>query len=292
MRYEGDIYRPPGEWKSYLLQVTVGCSHNAGTFCGMYKDKKYRERDLDEVFEDIEMAYRYYNGYLTRIFLCDGDAINLPTDYLLKLLKRLYDRFPMLEKVTTYAGPQSTLRKTPEELKAIREAGLQRAYLGIESGDGELLIKRGKGVRDDKMLAAGLALKNAGFDLWGIALVGLAGADPEASRRHAEKTAEIVTNMQPQHMSLLTYLPEPGTIMYDQIKRGEIEVLDAMGCLREVRTIVAGIETDRMHFTSNHASNYVPLKGTLPDDREKFLKMLDDAISGESKIRKEQFRRF
>ena len=125
MRYEGDIYRPPGEWKSYLLQVTVGCSHNACTFCGMYQDKKYRVRPMGEILEDIRMARAYY-GDVRRVFLCDGDAIAVDTEDLLVILRELYAAFPSLEKVTTYAGPRSTLRKGPEELRALRDAGLAR----------------------------------------------------------------------------------------------------------------------------------------------------------------------
>lgn len=292
MRYEGNIFRPPGEWKSYLLQVTVGCSHNKCTFCSMYKDKTYRVRDINDVLEDIDRAYEYYGDGLRRVFLCDGDAINLPMDYLLTVLKRLYEKFPSLEKVTTYAGPQSTLRKTPEELKALCNAGLKRAYLGLESGDGELLLKRGKGVDDKKMLQAGLALKDAGFDLWCMVIIGLAGSG-EASKRHIEKTVEIVNKMQPKHLSALTYMPEPGTPLYKDLKCGRFQTLTDIECLEEVRDLIAGIDYDGLHFTSNHASNYVPINCTLKRDREKNLQMLDDIIQNEdrTRIRKEKYRR-
>ena len=139
MRYEGDIYRPPGEWKSYLLQCTVGCSHNACTFCGMYKDKQFHIRPLEEVLEAIEMARQVYAEAET-VFLCDGDAIALPMDYLLTVLDHVKRAFPRLRRITTYAGPRSTMRKTPEELRQLHEAGLDRAYLGVETGDGDLLI--------------------------------------------------------------------------------------------------------------------------------------------------------
>ena len=132
MRYEGTVYRPPGEWKSYLLQVTVGCSHNACTFCGMYKDKRYRVRPLEEIFEDIALAKTAY-GDVKRVFLCDGDAVAMDTGELLAVLARLYQTFPTLERVNAYAGPGSTLRKTEEELAALRRAGLVRLYLGVVS---------------------------------------------------------------------------------------------------------------------------------------------------------------
>ena len=139
MRYDSDLlYRPPGEWKSYLLQCTIGCSNNQCTFCGMYKEKKFRIRPVADILEDIDMARDYYGPELRRVFLMDGDAIIMKTEELLQILHKLYDRFPKLEKVTLYAGPKSTLSKTPEELKALHEAGLSRAYLGVESGS-ELL---------------------------------------------------------------------------------------------------------------------------------------------------------
>lgn len=289
MRYEGTIYRPPGEWKSYLLQATVGCSHNGCTFCGMYKDKSYRVRDLDEVLEDIELAYRYYDGYLTRVFLCDGDAISLPMDYLMTVLKRLYERFPMLEKVTTYAGPRSTMRKTPEQLRELCDAGLKRAYLGLESGDGELLLKRGKGVDAQQMLEAGLALKNAGFDLWVTALIGLGGPG-EASERNALMTAEILNKLQPQHCSMMTYMPVKGTPLYREIEQGSFSVLSAVEAMQETRLLLQNIQTERMHFTSDHASNFVSLNGTLPDEQESFIAELTAAIEGSGNARVRRFR--
>lgn len=144
MRYEGNIYRPPGEWKSYLLQVTVGCSHNACTFCGMYKDKRYRVRPLEEIFEDIAMA-KAACGDVSRVFLCDGDAVAMDTADLLAVLKKLYETFPSLERVNAYAGPVSTLAKTGEELRALRKAGLARLYLGVESGSDAVLKAVRKG---------------------------------------------------------------------------------------------------------------------------------------------------
>ena len=140
MRYDSDLlYRPPGEWKSYLLQCTIGCSNNQCTFCGMYKEKKFRLRPVEEILEDIDMARDYYGPGLERVFLMDGDAIIMKTEDLLRVLHKLYETFPHLEKVTLYAGPKSTLAKTPEELKALHEAGLSRAYLGVESGSDTVL---------------------------------------------------------------------------------------------------------------------------------------------------------
>lgn len=291
MRYEGDVYRPPGEWKSYLLQCTIGCSHNTCTFCGMYKDKTYRVRPLEHVLEDIEMAREAY-GSVETVFLCDGDAIALPMDYLLTVLERLRAAFPDLRRITTYAGPRSTLSKTPEELKAICDAGLNRAYLGVETGDGDLLLKCGKGVDAEQMLQAGLMLTQAGFDLWDIILIGLAGGG-DAYIRNATMTADIVNKMKPKHLSAMTYMPVPGTKMHRDIEQGKFTVQTALESLLETKLLIEKIDLQGLHFTSNHASNYVPVKGTLCEDRDKLVALLDEIIGQEdtTKMRRTDHRR-
>lgn len=292
MRYIGDIYRPPGEWKSYLLQCTVGCSHNACTFCGMYKNKRFFVRPLDDILEDIDLAREHFTDMssfplgipsVTRVFLCDGDAIAMDTDDLLTVLKKLYDTFPRLERVTTYAGPRSTLKKTPAELKALREAGLTRAYLGMESGWDELLRKVGKGVSAQQMLEAGLALKEAGMELWDIILLGLAG--PEGSQRHIEESVHMINAMKPRHLSAMTYVPVEGTPMYDDVVSGKFTCITPKQALLETRQLIAGLNVDPLHITANHPSNYLPIKGGLPEDRERLLELIDQALSGEVGLR-------
>lgn len=292
MRYEGDIYRPPGEWKSYLLQCTIGCSNNTCTFCSMYKSKRYRVRPLAEVLEDIEMAKRTYYRDTETVFLCDGDAINLPEDYLFTVLDALYAAFPRLRRVTTYAGPLSTLRKTPEELRAIRERGLQRCYLGVETGDGELLKHVHKGVGAAGMLEAGQRLVAAGFDLWTIVIIGLEGAGQAAIERNAAMTADIINKMQPKHLSAMTLMAIEGTPLYREVQEGKLVLQNPFESLYEVRQLIAGIKLHGLHFTSNHASNYVPLKGTLCEDRDKMLAQLDDIIAREDRslLRKDVYR--
>ena len=216
MRYEGDIYRPPGEWKSYLLQCTVGCSNNTCTFCSMYKSKRYHTRPLEDVLEDIQMARHTFYRDTETVFLCDGDAIDLPPEYLFAVLDALYKAFPHLRRVTTYAGPLSTLRKTPQELKAIRDAGLQRAYLGVETGDDALLRHVKKGVGADGMLQAGKALVEAGFDLWAIVITGLEGGGREALEKNASLTAKMINDMNPKHLSSMTLMPVEGTPLYGE----------------------------------------------------------------------------
>jgi len=292
MRYEGDIYRPPGEWKSYLLQCTIGCSNNTCTFCSMYKSKRYRVRPLEDVLEDIDLAKQSWYRTTETVFLCDGDAINLPMDYLLSVLDALYKAFPNLRRVTTYAGPLSTLRKTPEELKAIRDAGLQRCYLGVETGDSELLKHVHKGVDAEGMLKAGRMLVEAGFDLWTIVIIGLEGGGVPALKKNAALTADIINKMQPKHLSAMTLIPVEGTPLYEEVEEGKLTLQTPFESLLETRELIRGIELSGLHFTSNHASNYVPIKGTLKEDRDKLLALLDDIIKNQdtNRIRDDVYR--
>ena len=289
MRYDSDLlYRPPGEWKSYLLQCTIGCSNNQCTFCGMYKEKKFRIRPTQEILEDIDMARDYYGPGLRRVFLMDGDAIIIPTQELLKILHKLYATFPKLEKVTVYAGPRSTLSKSLEELKQLHQAGLSRAYLGVESGSDEVLTFIHKGVSAQQMLQAGQRLVEAGIDLWTTVILGITGARGEGGdwREHILATADISNKMRPRHLSAMTFAPAKGTPLGEDVLAGRFQVCSPERVLEECRLLVEHLEVDPLHFTSNHASNYLPLKGSLPEDREKFLSLIDQALEGKIRLRK------
>ena len=286
MRYDSDLlYRPPGEWKSYLLQCTIGCSNNQCTFCGMYKEKKFRIRPTQEILEDIDMARAYYGPGLQRVFLMDGDAIIIKTEDLLRILRKLYDTFPALEKVTLYAGPRSTLSKTPEELKALHDAGLSRAYLGVESGSDAVLKFIHKGVNAQQMLQAGQRLVEAGIDLWVTIILGITGEGGDW-KEHILSTAKIINEMKPRHLSAMTFAPAKGTPLGDDVLAGRFKVYGPDHILEECRLLIEHLDVDPLHFTSNHASNYLPLKGSLPQDREKFLSLIDQALEGKIRLRK------
>ncbi|MBQ3403832.1 MAG: radical SAM protein [Oscillospiraceae bacterium] len=211
-------------------------------------------------------------------------------DYLLELLDRLYTRFPMIEKVTTYAGPRSTLNKSPDELRILREAGLRRAYIGIETGDGKLLKKVGKGVDDKEMGDAIIRLREAGMDVWGMFILGLGGK--EGSKEHIQGTIDLINRTRPHHISALTLMLEEGTKMYDDWQKGKFNPITADESLIECRDFIAGVNFDPIHFTCDHASNYVPLNGTLRQDSEKFIKIINDALSGKVERRPEEYRGF
>jgi len=276
MRYEGNIFRPFSEANSYLLQCTIGCSHNRCTFCGMYKDRKYRVRSLDEIRTDIRMARDHY-GDLEKVFLCDGDAIAIETDILLEILRELYAAFPSLRHVGTYVGPQSTLGKSMSELVALRSAGLAKAYLGVETGDDRLLQETKKGVSAEEMLQAGRNLVEAGINLSSMVLLGLAGKG-ERSVEHAIATARITNEMGPQYLAALTVTPVPGTVLYKQVEAGTFEVMDAFETLEEMKVLFEHITLDNLRFVGVHASNYLPINGTLQRDKQEMLATIDSVL--------------
>ncbi len=287
IEYEPPVYRPPGEWRSFLVQATIGCSHNGCTFCGMYKGKRFRVRPLEEILGDIREAACFYNQY-EKVFICDGDAIAMDTRDLIRILEEIQRDFPKCRLISTYAGPISTLKKTPEELKTLREAGLGRAYLGIETGLDALLKSTNKGVDRAQMLQAGRNLREAGIDLWGIILIGLGGR--ELSMDNARATAALVNEMKPNHLSAMNYTPVEGTKLGNQALRGEFQVLSPRESLEETAELIGNLDVTGMHFTSDHASNYLPLKGTLCQEREKLLGLIDGALRGRVGIRSEESR--
>ena len=276
MRYEGNIFRPFSEASSYLLQCTIGCSHNRCTFCGMYKDRKYRVRGLDEIRTDIRMARDHY-GDLEKVFLCDGDAIAMETDLLLEILRELYVAFPSLRHVGTYVGPQSTLKKSMSELASLRSAGLTKAYLGVETGDDRLLKEIKKGVSAAEMLQAGRNLVDAGINLSSMVLLGLAGKG-DRSVEHAIATARITNEMGPQYLAALTVTPAPGTVLYNQVRAGSFEVMDAFETLEEMKVLFEYITLDDLRFVGVHASNYLPINGTLQRDKQRMLAAIDSVL--------------
>lgn len=290
MRYEGNIFRPFSEANSYLLQCTVGCSHNKCTFCGMYKDKKYRVRGLDEIKEDIRMAKKQF-GDVEKVFLCDGDAIAIETPVLLEILNELKLAFPSLRHVGAYVGPQSTLSKSISELIELREAGLAKAYLGVETGDERVLKEINKGVTYDEMLSAGQSLVQAGMNLSSMILLGIAGRGPR-SKEHALATAKITNEMKPHYLAALTVTPVPGTALYRRIERGEFHVPDPFETLEEMKILFENLTIDNLKFVGIHASNYLPINGTLQRDRAKMLATINSVLDSKdlSALRSERAR--
>jgi radical SAM superfamily enzyme YgiQ (UPF0313 family) len=242
----------------------------------MYKDKSYRIRSLEEIFTDIQMAKEAY-GDVEKVFLCDGDAIAMETEDLLAILHNLQAAFPSLRHVGAYVGPQSTLSKSMDELRALREAGLKKAYIGVETGDDALLRKVKKGAGYDEMLRAGLNLIDADMNLSAMVLLGLAGPG-DASVRHALATAKICNEMKPHYLAALTVTPVPGTVLFRQMQKGEFQLLDAFETLAEMKQIFENITIDNLKFVGTHASNYLPITGTLQKDKPKMIALVDQVL--------------
>lgn len=281
MRYQGNVFRPPSEARSYILQCTVGCSHNKCTFCSMYKDKKYYVRDLEEILTDIRMAKLYY-GDVNKVFLADGDALAMNKQDLLVILQSLYQNFPSLNHVGIYASPNSILKKELSKLVELKEAGLTIAYLGVETGDPQLLQDIRKGVTCEEMLAAGKKVRAAGIKLSVTIILGLAGRTPQAAD-HAVNTGKLLSQMNPDYVGALTLMLEPGTVLYRKTQKGEFEVPGPFEILDELRIIIENMEVNGTEFRSNHASNYLPIKGRLPEDKSKMLELINTIIKSNNK---------
>lgn len=282
MRYLGKVFRPPSEAYSYLLQVTYGCTHNRCAFCAMYLDKKFSVRPVKEVLEDIAEA-RAVMGDVRRVFLCDGDAMALSTERLTAILEALEETFPTLERVGVYANAINIMRKRDQELRALRKHKLAILYFGLESGDDGILEKIDKGATSREMVEAVQRVRAAGFKASVIALLGLGGR--ALSRAHALGTARVLNEMDPDYVSFLTVMPVPGTPLHQWIEDGEMVLPDVQGMLVELRQIISGLELSDALLRTNHASNYAPIKGHLPGDKEAVLQVLDDYLSGRVAVR-------
>ena len=287
MRYFGSVYRPPSEARSLIVQVTYGCSHNTCAFCSMYKAKKFTLRPMEEILEDFRLARQAYSK-VGRIFLADGDALIRPAADLERILEVIAELFPECARVTCYASPSSIHKRTPEELKRLRERNLTMVYMGLESGCDEVLKRMRKGHTAADIVAAGQKINAAGIDLSVTAISGLGGV--ELWREHAMDTAAALSAMKPAYIGLLTLMVEPGTPLYDWVEKGQFQLLDSHQVLEETALLVAQLDCEGAVFRMNHASNYLTLKGTLNEDKQALLKRIHSAMSGRTDLRPEYFR--
>ncbi|MDW7651190.1 MAG: radical SAM protein [Bacillota bacterium] len=287
MRYEQPLFRPPSEAYSLILQVTIGCSHNACGFCSMYKGKKFRVKSLEEIRGDIRVAKERY-GAVERIFLADGDALAMETDDLLAVLQELREAFPAAERVSLYAGPKNILTKSDEELAAIREAGVGLAYFGIESGDGQILAEIKKGATSKEMAESGRKIRRAGIALSATMILGLGGK--ERWREHALATAEVASDINPEYLAALTLMVDKKTPLGRRVEQGDFVVPAAGEILAELKLLLENLTVDNCLFRSNHASNYFAVGGRLPQDREKMLVQVKRALGNQGLLKAEMFR--
>jgi radical SAM superfamily enzyme YgiQ (UPF0313 family) len=288
MHYVEPVFRPPSEAWSILLQVTVGCSRNRCTFCGMYATKKFGLAPLDEVFEDIEEARRYRQ--VRRVFLLDGDALAAPEEHLAAVLARIGERLPWTERVGVYGDARAILARGADGMRRLRDLGLGIVYHGIESGSPEVLRRVRKEVSFEEMAAVRDAMKTSGVKHSVMALLGLGGE--ELSEEHARDTARALTTLDPDYIGLLTLMLVPGTSLALAHDRGRFELPERAGMLRELRTVLAGLEVTSARFSANHASNYLPITGDLPADKADLLRLVERCLDeGDDSLLRPEWRR-
>jgi len=290
LRYTGNVFRPPSEAGSLLLQVTIGCSHNRCGFCAMYRDKEFRVRKLEHVLADIRSVRDSLVGEVRRVFLCDGDAMVLPTAHLLKVLAALGAAFPDLQRVGIYANARDILKKPAEELRELVRHRLSIFYLGLESGSDRILQWIDKGATAAEMTAAVKKAHAAGMKSSVIYLLGLGGR--RLWQENAVESAKAVSAMNPNYLSALTVTVVPGTPLADGVRpqmntdeyrlgwdsEFRFELPGPEEFALELRLFIEHVDVKATVFRSNHASNYVPLAGRLPKDKERLIAELDSAI--------------
>jgi radical SAM superfamily enzyme YgiQ (UPF0313 family) len=289
-----DIIRPPSEWKSYFLPLTSGCSNNTCTFCGYY-GSKLQIRDADDIKNEIDAVALFTQSGIRlpnvskvvyavarnwdgkRIFLQDGDALVYPFPKLREALQYLNEKLPGVERIGTYATPQDILRRSLDELKELRQLKLAIFYTGLETGDDELLQKIGKGVSSDKVVEAGKKVKEAGISFSVTIILGLGGV--EGSKKHVLETAKVLTEIDPDYVGALTLTLVPGTPLYEQWEQKEFHPLSPFQFLKELRTIIENSKFTDCFFSSMHASNYLSIRGRLPQDKERMLRELEVVLA-------------
>lgn len=277
MRYEGTIIRPPSEAFSIILQVTVGCSYNKCTFCGAYKDVGFRVKSDEEIAADLQFAAKNCTRQ-KRVFLADGDALILPQKKLITLLTKIRASLPAARRVSLYANARAIRSKSAADLLELKQLGLDRIYLGFESGSDEVLKRVAKGETAESMIEAAGRVNASGLFLSVTTLLGLGGT--ELSEAHARKSAEILNLMKPKQIAALTLMPLPGTVLGRHYAEGIFQLPGRRQILTELKILVDSLTLDRVMFHANHASNYLPIEGILQKDKQKILDAVDSALAG------------
>lgn len=274
--YNVPLYRPPSEANSLIIQATLGCSHNKCSFCSMYKGKKFTIKPLEKIKEEI-LEFRRMDSYVQRIFIADGDALIIPMNDLRELLKFIKNTFKECTRVTMYASPKSIRLKTIDELIELKNLGLEMVYMGIESGNEDILKDINKGATRDEIIQAGKKIKESGIKLSATIISGIGGK--EKTDIHAKDTGSIISIIKPDYIGVLSLMVERNTEIEGKVKNGELEILSSFEILKEIKEILKNINTDeKIIFRSNHASNYVSLKGTLPIDKDRLIEDINWCI--------------
>jgi len=275
--YDFPPFRPPSEANSLLLRVTRGCPWNRCTFCSMYKTIKFEIRNLGEVQTDIEMAKDLYGDRIQTVFIGDSNSLTIKTDTLVKVLNSLYSSFPHIKRVTSYARAKTIAKKPLDDLIRIFQAGLNRLHVGLETGDRDLLMEIKKGATPEEMIEAGRKAKQAGFEYSLYVLLGIGGEEKWES--HVKGTAEVLNQIDPHFIRVRTFIPQPGSPLYDAMTEGRFRSASSETILKETKLLLEELQVTSQ-FLSDHISNLLPLHGKLPEEKESMLQMIDDALRG------------
>ena len=285
--YEGNCIRPPSEAYSILLQATLGCSHHKCTFCGTYQDKRFGLKDPAILEQDLILAQKHCRRQ-SRAFIMDGDALIMPMRRWEWLLGEIKKRLPWVERVGTYANSKGIALKSDEELSRLRELGLGIVYYGVETGHGQTLKDIKKGATPEKLIAQGRRAMEAGMKLSVTVLLGVAGA--ERSLAHARATGELLSALNPHYVGALTLMLIPGTPLGEAAAQGEFKLPTTADMLLELREMIARTELTDGLFFANHASNYLPIRARLPQDKAAALALIDRALKGRVRLKPEWLR--
>lgn len=287
MHYVGNIIRPPSEADSIILQVTIGCSHNKCIFCPTYKGVKFSVKDEKIILSDLKFAQKFYRNK-KRLFITDGDALILPHKKLISLFDTINEHLPWLERIGIYANAKAIKRKSVKQLQELKEKKLGIIYYGVESGDNETLQFIKKGTTYSELIEQGKKVKDAGIKLSVTVLLGI--APNGKSLQHAINTGVLLSKMDPDYVGALTVIVVPGTELYDLQQSGKWELIAQQELLLELRNMIYSTNLSNGYFMSNHASNYVPLKIKMPEEKEDALKIIDLALEGKLPLREEWMR--
>jgi radical SAM superfamily enzyme YgiQ (UPF0313 family) len=275
--YDFPPFRPPSEANSLLLRVTRGCPWNRCTFCSMYKGTKFEIRDIGEIKADIEMARELYGERVGTVFIGDSNSLTVKTQMLVQVLNSLYESFPHLERVTSYARAKTLAKKPMEDLEKIRQAGLTRLHVGLETGDRDLLKEIEKGATPEEMVEAGRKSKKAGFEYSLYVLLGIGGEEKWES--HARGTAEVLNQIDPHFIRVRTFIPQPNSSLYQAMEGGHFHLPSPETIVKETKLLLEGLQVTSQ-FLSDHISNLLPLHGKLPENKERMIQMIDEALQG------------
>jgi radical SAM superfamily enzyme YgiQ (UPF0313 family) len=281
------IIRPPAEADSFLLHVTTGCSANKCSFCGAYQKESFSILEYEEIESEIE-EYSQHHPDTRRVFLLDGDALVTSNNKLLPVLKKLNNTFPELSRISSYANGYNITKRNDSELKELSDNKLTLIYMGLESGSQDILNKCRKTSSVEEMIKAVNRVSLMGIKSSVIVLLGLGGR--KYSEMHVSDTIKALNKMQPRYLSFLSLILLPGTPLYKEAKKGNFEELTPIELLKETYYIIEGLKLEKTIFRSNHASNYLPLEGRFPKDKEKLLNMLKPAIEGKKKLKSDWLR--